>query len=148
MFELAGLPPHSEAHVVWAHPPIFGWAIHVKWRCGVVMSKLVCPKCALEMSPTKLRGEESWVRLSDNKILFANRWFDGGCPQCGPALQSKMGHHGSTQAKRLKKLFPEARFPLLRSQLSDDEFRRLKAAREGKQFLTEEELERSRKTIE
>lgn len=112
------------------------------------MSKLVCLKCGREVSPAELQGEESWVRLSDNKILFASRWFDGECPQCGPVLQNKIGHHGTLQAKRLKELFPKAELPLLRSQLSDDEFRRLKAAREGKQSLAEKELELLRKMVE
>ena len=92
-----------------------------------------------------MRAEESLVRLSDGNILAANRWFDGECPRCGPVLQNKMGHHSTIQTKRLKKLFPKAKLTFFRSQLSDDEFQRLKAAREGKQSLTDEELKRLRK---
>ena len=89
-----------------------------------------------------MRAEESLVRLSDDKVLAANRWFEGECPQCGSVLSNKVGHHSTVQTKRLKELFPKAKLRLLRSQLTADEFRRLKAAREGKQSLTGEELKR------
>jgi hypothetical protein len=95
-----------------------------------------------------MRGEESLIRLSDHNILAANRWFDAECPECGPRFENKMGHHGTIQSKRLKNLFPKAQLTLLRSKLSVDEFLRLKAAREGKQAPTEEEINRWRELVE
>jgi hypothetical protein len=111
------------------------------------MSQLVCPKCGQEIKPTKMRGEESLIRLSDRDILAANRWFDAECPQCGPVLPNKMGHHGTIQSKRLKTLFPKAEVARLRSKLSVDEFRRLKDARESKQAPTEDEINRWRELV-
>jgi len=108
----------------------------------VVMSQLVCSKCGQELEPTKPRVEESLIRLSDRNILAANRWFDAECPQCGPVLQNKMGHHSTLQSKRLKRLLPNAELGRLRSKLPADEFRRLKAAREGTSAPTEEEIKR------
>ena len=115
---------------------------------NVFMSQLICSKCGKEIEPVRMRGEESVVRLSDGNILAANRWFDGECPQCGPVLQNKMGHHGTIQTKRMKELLPNAKLNLLRSKLSDGEFRRLRAAREGKQSVSEEELNRWLKMVE
>jgi hypothetical protein len=106
------------------------------------MSQLVCSKCGQEIEPRKMRGEESLIRLSDRDILAANRWFDAECPQCGPVLQNKMGHHSTIQSKRLKTLFAKVEVARLRSKLSVDESRRLKAAREGKQAPTEDEINR------
>ena len=93
-------------------------------------------------------AEESLTRLSDSNVLAANRWFETECPQCGPVLQNKMGHHATIQTKRLKKEFPKAQLLHLRSQLSTEDFEKLEAAREGKQAVTEQELERWRRAIE
>jgi hypothetical protein len=94
-----------------------------------------------------MRGEESLIRLSDRDILAANRWFDAECPKCGPVLQNEAGHHGTIQSKRLKKLFPKGELARLRSKLPADEFQRLKAAREGKQAPSEEEIVRWREVV-
>jgi len=112
------------------------------------MMEFVCSKCGSSVTPVEMRVEESVVRLSDRSILAANRWFDAECPRCGLVLQNKMGHHGTIQTKRLKELFPKSKLPVLRANLSADEYRRLKASREGKQALTDEELTRFRKLIE
>jgi hypothetical protein len=53
-----------------------------------------------------------------------------------------MGHHSTIQSKRLKTLFAKVEVARLRSKLSVDESRRLKAAREGKQAPTEDEINR------
>ena len=98
--------------------------------------------------PSRMRAEESIVTIPDGKILFSNRWFDAKCPQCGSVLRNKIGHHASIQTKELKKLFPKASLNLLRSHLSPSEFKRLKAAREGKQSLTDEELNRFRRILQ
>jgi hypothetical protein len=87
------------------------------------------------------------IRLSDRRILAANRLFDAECPRCGPVLPNKMGHHGTIQSKQLKKLFLKTELTRLRSKLSADEFQRLKAAREGKQAPTEEEINRWREMV-
>jgi len=112
------------------------------------MSQLICSKCGREVKPSKMRAEESLVTVPDGKVLFSNRWFDAECPACGSVLQNKIGHHASLQTKELKKQFPKAKLPLLRSRLSDKEFKRLKEAREGKRSLTDEELTVIQKKIQ
>jgi hypothetical protein len=59
-----------------------------------------------------------------------------------------MGHHGTIKSKRLKELFPNDKLRILRDKLSAERFRQLKAARKGRQALTEEEIGLLRKMLE
>ena len=63
------------------------------------MPKMSCSKCGAEIVPDVMRGEESLIRLSDRKILAANRGFEGKCINCGDMFLNKMGHHRSKQRK-------------------------------------------------
>jgi hypothetical protein len=107
-----------------------------------MMPKMACSKCGAEIVPDVMRGEESLIRLSDRKILAANRGFEGKCINCGDMFLNKIGHHRSKQRKRLMKLFPKSRLGKLGAQLSPSEFRRLEDAIKGEQALTDGELAR------
>jgi hypothetical protein len=90
-----------------------------------------------------MAGEESWVRLEDNKILAANRWFRFTCEKCGHAFyRNKMGHHGTQVENKLRKLFPEAARKRVQLALPANERPLFKETMNGKRAAKDGEIER------
>jgi hypothetical protein len=106
------------------------------------MEKVHCLICGGEIGLGKMKAEEKWVRLADQEILFASRWFGSICAKCGPVLHRKGGHHDTINKKKLGALFPKAKRKQLLAALSADEQKLLKKTLDGKRSAKDGEVER------
>jgi hypothetical protein len=104
--------------------------------------KLRCTKCGGQGAEVrKMIAEENWVGIPDQDVKFTNRWFDAVCPECGPILCNKVGHHGTFRAKELKSLFPKAKLRQLRAALPAKERRLFNDTLNGRRLAKEGEVE-------
>jgi hypothetical protein len=108
---------------------------------------LICQKCGGEIEKNKPPFEERLIRLEDNLILAASRWFEATCPKCGPVLARLGGHHSTNAETRFETLFPKKYRKRLLSALPIEERVLFKKTVEGKREPKDGELKRWGETL-
>ena len=111
------------------------------------MGILICQKCGGEIEKNQPPFEERLIRLEDNLILAASRWFEATCPKCGPVLARLGGHHSTNAETRFETLFPKKYRKRLLSALPIEERVLFKKTVEGKREPKDGELKRWEETL-
>jgi hypothetical protein len=83
----------------------------------------------------------SSVDVKEQNVHFVVRRFRAACPNCGPFLHDRVGHHDTIGEKAMTRLFPKAQRKRLRNALSVGERKRFDKTMVGKRAPKEGEVE-------
>jgi ribosomal protein S27AE len=101
-----------------------------------------CPKCGTSVPIGKMKAELSSVNVVENNVHFVVRRFRSECPQCGPFLHDRLGHHGTIGKKQMEEIFPRAQQRRIRDALPTSERKPFMRTMNGKREPKEGEIER------
>lgn len=91
-----------------------------------------CPKCGKVVHVGKMGAEISEIGVTDQRVGFVVRRFQAMCPNCGPFLHDRVGHHGTITKKQMARLFPKRQRRRVRDALPKDEQREFMRSMSGK----------------
>lgn len=101
-----------------------------------------CPKCGKAVPVGKLDAEISEIGVTDHNVGFVVRRFRPMCPDCGPFIHDRVGHHGTITKKQMAHLFPKRQRGRVRDILPKNEQRDFMRTLAGKREPKNREVER------
>jgi hypothetical protein len=101
-----------------------------------------CRKCGKAVPIGKIVSQLSSVAVPAQNVNGVIRRLRAVCPDCGPFLHDRVGHHDSITEKEMRRIFPPHLWKRLRFALRDDERKLFNKTLCGKREPNEGDIER------